>query len=645
MRRLTNSLVWKLTIWFLLLSFLPLVVMSIFVRQTVSDTFADVAADETLSQVKLLSNEVSASTDDRQLHSILAGFVDESRFAFLIAESGEYLAHSDGSKAGGSVQDDFSADVATAVLSGGDGIMTNSVTGKLIGYSSVDGAFSTTVLIVDGSVVSAPMNRIERSAIIQLAVSLVLIAIAGSAAIWFVFKPIQKLTLAAEEVGAGNLDVQIDPSDMEGELEVLTTSFNQMTRQLREARDDLEQKVESRTEELRLTQETERRLAQESALLSDVGQIVSSTLDIDEVYDRFSAEMKKLVDFDRMAINIIDHDAGTFVFRYASGLIRPDRQISEVMPMENTQTKHVLETGKPLLGSDISQGTYYRRDEASIELGFRSSLMVPLFQKGIILGTLSLRSRNVDAYGPREQSILERLADHIAPAIANAELYTQRIEAEEALFEQTRESAVLGERNRMAKEIHDTLAQGFTGIVLQLEAGEQALDESPDEVAAHLDRAKILARESLLEARRSVWNLLTHALEGHSLEEALQEEVSQYAGDGQVEATFNLLGRPSALSSEIQTALLRICQESLTNARKHAEATEVNVSLVFGQHTVGLDVKDNGKGFDPETPHSATMQGGFGLTGMEQRAESLGGNLTVRSEKGKGTLVEVRLPT
>lgn len=635
MRRLTNSLVWKLTIWFLLLSFLPLVVMSIFVRQTVSDTFADVAADETLSQVKLLSNEVSASTDDRQLQSILAGFVDESRFAFLISECGEYLAHSDGSKSGGSMQDDFSADVATVLLSGGNGTLTNSVTGKLIGYSSVAGAFSTTVLIVDGSVVSDPMTRIERSAMIQLAVSLVLIAIAGSAAIWFVFKPIQKLTLAAEEVGAGNLDVQIDPSDMEGELEVLTTSFNQMTRQLREARDDLEQKVESRTEELRLTQETERRLALESALLSDVGQIVSSTLDIDEVYDRFSTEMKKLVDFDRMAINIIDHDADTFVFRYASGLIRPDRQIPEVMPMENTQTQHVLETGKSLLRSHISQGTYYRGDEASIELGFRSSLMVPLLQKGIVLGTLSLRSRNVDAFGPREQSILERLADHIAPAIANAELYTQRIEAEEALFEQTRESAVLGERNRMAKEIHDTLAQGFTGIVLQLEAGEQALDESPGEVASHLDRAKILARESLLEARRSVWNLLPHALEGHSLEEALQEEVSRYAGDGQVAATFNLLGRPSALSPEIQTTLLRICQESLTNARKHAEATEVNVSLVFGQHTVGLDVKDNGKGFDPETPHSATMQGGFGLTGMEQRAESLGGNLTVRSEKGR----------
>ncbi len=94
----------------------------------------------------------------------------------------------------------------------------------------------------------------------------------------------------------------------------------------------------------------------------------------------------------------------------------------------------------------------------------------------------------------------------------------------------------------------------------------------------------------------------------------------------------------------MQTALLRICQESLTNARKHAEATEVNVIVVFGDCLVGLDIKDNGKGFDTSMPHGATMQGGFGLTGMEQRAKSLGGNLSVQSQWGKGTLVEVRMP-
>ena len=179
-----------------------------------------------------------------------------------------------------------------------------------------------------------------------------------------------------------------------------------MTRQLRQAHDHLEQKVQSRTEELRLIQEADRRLAQESALLSQVGQIVSSTLDIDEVYDRFSAEMKKLVEFDRMAINIIDEDAGEFVFRYASGLVRPDRQIPEVLPLANTQTQQVLKTGKSLIRGDITSGPSYSRDDASIELGFRSSLMVPLFHKGVVFGTLGLRSRQVDVYVPREKTMM-----------------------------------------------------------------------------------------------------------------------------------------------------------------------------------------------------------------------------------------------
>ncbi len=124
---------------------------------------------------------------------------------------------------------------------------------------------------------------------------------------------------------------------------------------------------------------------------------------------------------------------------------------------------------------------------------------------------------------------------------------TERRRAEEAVLQQTRELAVLEERNRMAREIHDTLAQGFTGIVVQLEAAEQALDDRPDEVPDHLSRAKNLGRESLQEARRSVWDLLPQALEGRALDDALENEVHRFDAERQERATFTVSGDVSSV--------------------------------------------------------------------------------------------------
>ncbi|MFQ5872904.1 MAG: histidine kinase [Dehalococcoidia bacterium] len=222
---------------------------------------------------------------------------------------------------------------------------------------------------------------------------------------------------------------------------------------------------------------------------------------------------------------------------------------------------------------------------------------------------------------------------------------TERKRAEEALFQQTRELAVLEERTRIAREIHDTLAQGFTGIVLQLEAAEQALDESSAEVPDHLSRAKNLARESLQEARRSVWDLRPQALEQRTLDAALQEEVDRSAAAGQEQASFSLSGERQELLPNVEVALLRICQEALTNVRRHARASEVKVALSFDPEAVCLSIQDNGIGFDSEAVKSRGRQRGFGLAGMEERARLLGGTLVVRTQKGKGTLVEVKVPT
>jgi signal transduction histidine kinase len=217
------------------------------------------------------------------------------------------------------------------------------------------------------------------------------------------------------------------------------------------------------------------------------------------------------------------------------------------------------------------------------------------------------------------------------------------------LYEESRAVAVLEERNRMAREIHDTLAQGFTGIVLQLEAAEGTLDRNrePDEVRGHLTSAKNLARRSLGEARRSVWNLLPRELEEQSLEDALREVVQRFEADSGERASFGISGQRRELPIDIQAALLRICQEALTNVVKHAHATDVQVELAFEPASVLLRVRDNGLGFDVEQAKARPRGrgGGFGLSGMEQRTRLLSGSLTlIRNDEG-GMLVEANLPT
>ncbi len=197
----------------------------------------------------------------------------------------------------------------------------------------------------------------------------------------------------------------------------------------------------------------------------------------------------------------------------------------------------------------------------------------------------------------------------------------------------------------MAREIHDTMAQGFTGIVLQMEAAEQSMERSPDALPEHLNRARALAREGLQEARRSVWGLMPHALERLPLDAALQEEVRRFDADGLAKIEFTQSGERRELPPDVQTVLLRICQESLTNIRRHAEASQVNVNLKYHPREVLLNVQDNGVGFDPATVQNDKNGVSFGLIGMRQRAEQIAGQLVVDSTKNKGTLVQLTIPT
>ncbi|MFI7613305.1 sensor histidine kinase [Nonomuraea terrae] len=210
------------------------------------------------------------------------------------------------------------------------------------------------------------------------------------------------------------------------------------------------------------------------------------------------------------------------------------------------------------------------------------------------------------------------------------------------LILQAREAGVADERRRLAAEIHDTLAQGLTGIVTQLQAAADSAD--PAAVRDHIDRASALARQSLGEARRSVRDLGPGQLEHDPLPTALEKIVAAWSAETGVEGRFTVTGAAEPLHDEVEAALLRIAQEALANVARHAGARRTGVTLSYMDDEVSLDVRDDGRGFDPRNPPARGDTGGFGLGGMRARAERVGGALVVESEPGLGTALSARVP-
>ncbi|MFI6502986.1 sensor histidine kinase [Nonomuraea typhae] len=206
------------------------------------------------------------------------------------------------------------------------------------------------------------------------------------------------------------------------------------------------------------------------------------------------------------------------------------------------------------------------------------------------------------------------------------------------LLAQAREAGVLDERQRMAREIHDTLAQGFTGIIAQLQAAEQ-MHEVPRAWRRPFEAVKGLARESLSEARRSVDALRPEPLEGAGLSQALAGVAERCAKLHGLAVQVTTTGTVRALAPEAEFALLRTAQEALANVARHADASRAGVTLSYLEREVALDVRDDGAGFDVGAPG-----GGFGLAIMRQRVEGLSGTLRIESEPGAGTGISACIP-
>ena len=442
-------------------------------------------------------------------------------------------------------------------------------------------------------------------------------------------RPILALTKGAEVIAKGELDYHIK-AETGDEIQQLAEQFNDMAKALKESYTGLEQKVAERTKQ-------EHQRAEQLRTVNEVSRKISSIVKLDELLPYVGNLLRETFHYYNVNIYLLEPSSGALALKALclsgqKGVI----PVGVVLTVdEESIVGWVAQTGEPILANDVSENPRYRAVEALKDT--KSELAVPVKLGNQVIGVLDIESIEVDAFGEADLYTAQTLADQLAVAIENARLY-----------DETRQMAVMEERNRMAREIHDTLAQGFSGIILQLEAAEQALASDLPGLQRHLNQARNLARKSLAEARRSVWNLRPQALEQKPLADAIQQEADKFSQSAKVKVKINILGEKRDLSPEIESGILRIFQESMTNVRKHAQATEVEVNLTFNDSTAELSVRDNGVGFEPKVAggegEGKKKGDTFGLISMRERARGLGGTFEVQSQRGEGTLVKIVIP-
>jgi PAS domain S-box-containing protein len=260
--------------------------------------------------------------------------------------------------------------------------------------------------------------------------------------------------------------------------------------------------------------------------------------------------------------------------------------------------------------------------------GIISTLYVPMLVAGSVTGLVSIRFKQRRTFQREEVELTCALAHQAMLAIQLMRL-----------SQQSRRSAVVAERNRMARDIHDTLAQGFTGVIMQLEAAKGAAARGDHtDTAARIEQAGDLARSSLGEARRSVRALRPRSLRDGTLCLALEGLLKRMSDGIDLNTEFLVKGEHRMIPMNWEESLLRVAQESLTNTIKHAKAGNFRATLNIGTEKIELQLADDGRGFEPEAEHE-----GFGLVGMKERVNQIGGQFILRSKEGQGTEILIIL--
>ncbi|HTY08009.1 MAG TPA: cache domain-containing protein [Candidatus Edwardsbacteria bacterium] len=459
--------------------------------------------------------------------------------------------------------------------------------------------------------------------IVLLALGLVVPSLVVALGVKRITDPIHELIGAAKEIAGGKFGQVIEVHSGD-ELEELARQFNLMSKQLSESYTQLEQRVEARTREL--------------ASLNAISAVVSRSLDLSEV---LSAALDEAMAITRMevgaAYNLQDGDTPIedrqLVLAASRGL--PDAFFRRIgpRPVGGTTVQNPPAAQQPTAWriGDYPDGEVKEALEAE---GVRQVISVPLLAKGTLVGAMSLGTRHEEQpLSPEELSLLAAIGQQIAVAAENARLY-----------DQAEQSAAAAERQRLSRELHDSVTQSLYGVTMYAEAAARLLDAGNTTTAiAHLRELRDTAQEALREMRLLIFELRPLALEKIGLAAALQARLESVEMRGGMTTELSVEGEEDSehLPRLIEEELYHIAQEALNNALKHAHAQHLALRLRFSEAETLLEVCDDGVGF---VPSASGAGGGLGLASLKERAQKIGAKLSIESAPGSGTQIQVTAP-
>ena len=375
--------------------------------------------------------------------------------------------------------------------------------------------------------------------------------------------------------------------------------------------------------------QAQQRRAEQFRVIGEVGRQITSIMEIDQLLNQVAHSIHKTFGYDHVAIAMIEDDFA--VYRVGAGPLWENPAFNFNPSRLKIGSEGI--TGRVAASGDMVYLPDVRKDPGYVEMqGSKtlSEITVPIKVKDKVIGVLDAQSERVNAFDDTDLVVLQSLADQTAVAIENAQLYRQ-----------AKQLAVVKERNRLARELHDSVTQALYGITLHAEAAFRQLDAKNIPLAnEQLDELRSTAQEALREMRLLIFELRPSVVEMQGLIPALRarlEAVEERAGmNVEINVDENL-----ELSDRIQDGLYRIAQEALNNALKHAKANQIILNLTGTMSRVTMEIMDDGVGFKPD---ESIEGGGLGLDGIIERAELLNGELTLDSWPGRGTTIRIEVP-